>query len=132
MDLSCPPAAGPFYGEAMRLKKLRSGRMPKGAPRAKSQREDSNVDLPVPLPESEDHLIGKEGIYRLGFTAMPVLELPREVRVGLVEIRQVAGPVLTVETLIAQRPTFVPIYDKSIQMGVVATGLGAVITLAEL
>lgn len=57
-------------------------------------------------------LVGRHGVYRLGFTSMQVLYMPAQLRIGRVAVENLVGPLETQRTTIVQEPGFQPTFVK--------------------
>lgn len=66
----------------------------------------SGADVAAPT------LVGRQGVYRIGFTSMRVLNMPPNLRIGRVAVENLLGPVETQVTTIVQEPGFTPTFVK--------------------
>lgn len=62
--------------------------------------------------EEARQLVGRKGVYRLGFTSMRVLNMPEQLSVGPVTVQNVVGPVQTQRTTVIQEPGLQPTFVK--------------------
>lgn len=79
-----------------------------------SEHTISRGDLASPSGADVDAptLVGRQGVYRMGFTSMRVLNMPANLRIGRVTVENVLGPVETQVTTILQEPGFTPSFVK--------------------
>jgi hypothetical protein len=84
----------------------------------------SQTDLASPsvTHEAVRTLVGSSAVYRIGFTSMRVLDMPDELRIGRVFIRNLLGPLRTQRTTILQEPGFAPTFVKWMEYPFVGTG----------
>lgn len=71
-------------------------------------------DLASPSGADEEvsRLVGRKGIYRLGFASMQVLNMPDQLFIGPIAVQNVVGPVQTQRTTVLQEPGFQPTFVK--------------------
>lgn len=78
----------------------------------KSARYGTDLASPSGASRAGRTLVGRDGVYRLGFTSMQVLHMPAHLRIGRVAVENFVGPVETQRTTIVQEPGFQPTFVK--------------------